>query len=199
MNFVVLIGVIALWGAVHSWLASLGLKDFLTRVFGKNMMRMYRLAYNFFSVLSFVPILLLMRLLPDQNLYAFPAPWLFLMLAGQGLSVILLLVGVLQTDTLSFIGLRQLIEPNNKTGLLTTNGLYGLIRHPLYLFGLLFIWLTPIMTLNMLTVYFSLTVYIFIGAYFEERKLLREFGQAYADYKLHTPMIIPGLIFHREK
>lgn len=199
MNFVVLIGTIALWGAVHSWLASLNTKDFLTRMFGKNVMRVYRLAYNIFSVLSFVPILLLMRLLPDQNLYTIPVPWLFLMLAGQGLSLILLLIGVLQTDTLSFIGLRQLIEPDEKAGELTTSGLYRLIRHPLYLFGLLFIWLTPVMTVNMLIVYVSFTIYIFVGAYFEERKLLREFGRAYADYKSRTPMMIPGFIFRREK
>jgi len=29
--------------------------------------------------------------------------------------------------------------------------------------------------------------------YFEERKLLREFGQAYTNYKASTPMLIPGL------
>ncbi len=198
MNFAALIGTIALWGFVHSWLASLGIKDSLAHIFGKSVMRVYRLAYNFFSVLSFAPILLLMRLLPDRTLYAVSAPWFFLMLVGQGLSILLLLVGVLQTDTLSFIGLRQLFEPGEETGVLTTSGLYRIVRHPLYLFGLLFLWLTPIMTLNMLTVYVSLTMYIFIGAHFEERKLFREFGQAYMDYKLHTPMIIPGLIFRRE-
>ena len=199
MNFVVLIGAITLWGLVHSWLASFRVKELLSRVLGKNAMRVYRLAYNVFAVLSFAPILLWMRLLPDQNLYTVPAPWLYLMLAGQGLSAILLLVGVLQTDTLSFIGLRQLIVQDEEAGALVISGLYRLVRHPLYLFGLLFIWLTPIMTVNMLIVYVSLTVYIFIGAYFEERKLLREFGQAYADYKSLTPMIIPGLIFRRNK
>ncbi len=199
MNFAVLIGSIALWGGVHSWLASLGAKNFLARVVGKSRMRAYRLAYNIFSVLSFGPILLLARFLPDQNLYSIPAPWLFLMLAGQGLSAILLLIGVLQTDALSFAGLRQLFEPDEKAGALTTSGLYRLVRHPLYLFGLLFIWLTPVMTVNLLVVYISLTIYIFVGAYFEERKLLREFGQAYAEYKSHTPMMIPGLIFRRSK
>ncbi|MCL4530910.1 MAG: isoprenylcysteine carboxylmethyltransferase family protein [Chloroflexi bacterium] len=197
MNFAILIGSIALWGCVHSWLASLRTKDFLARVVGKSMMRIYRLAYNIFSVLSFAPILLLARFLPDQNLYSIPAPWLFLTLTGQGLSALLLLIGVLQTDALSFAGLRQLFEPDEKADALTTGGLYRLVRHPLYLFGLLFIWLTPIMTVNMLIVYVSLTIYIFIGAYFEERKLLREFGQAYADYKSRTPMIIPGWILRR--
>jgi len=37
-----------------------------------------------------------------------------------------------------------------------------------------------------------------IGAYFEERKLLREFGEAYAIYKNTTPMLIPGLVFGKK-
>ena len=67
------------------------------------------------------------------------------------------------------------------------------MRHPLYTFGLLIIWLTPVMTYNMLILYFVLTLYIIIGAYFEEQKLLREFGQAYATYQSNTPMLIPKL------
>ena len=199
MNLVILIGSIILWGIVHSWLASLEAKKLLVRVFGKNRMRVYRLAYNIFAILSFAPVLLLVRLIPDQNLYNVPSPWLFLMVAGQGLSALMLLVGFLQTDALSFIGLRQLVELDELTGTLVTNGLYRLIRHPLYLFGLLFIWLTPVMTRNLLIVFISLTVYIFIGAYFEERKLLSVFGQAYAEYKSRTPMMIPSLIFRRNK
>jgi protein-S-isoprenylcysteine O-methyltransferase Ste14 len=48
------------------------------------------------------------------------------------------------------------------------------------------------MTLNSFIVYLALTVYILIGIIFEERKLLREFGQEYADYRSVTPMLIPG-------
>jgi protein-S-isoprenylcysteine O-methyltransferase Ste14 len=41
----------------------------------------------------------------------------------------------------------------------------------------------------------GVTIYIFIGAYFEERKLLREYGEVYAEYKSRTPMLIPWLKF----
>ncbi len=199
MNFVILVGSIILWGVVHSWLASSGTKAWLAGLLGEYGLRFYRLAYNIFSVLSFVPILFLMRFLPDQNLYLVPAPWVFLMVVGQGLSALLLLIGFLQTDPLSFVGLRQWMEPDGQAGTLVTEGLYRLVRHPLYLFGLLFIWLTPLMTVNMLVVYISLTVYIFVGASFEERKLSREFGQAYLEYRSRTPMIIPGLVFRKHR
>jgi len=58
---------------------------------------------------------------------------------------------------------------------------------------LLFLWLSPQVTVNSFTLYAAVTIYILIGAYFEERKLLREFGEAYADYRSRTPMLIPWL------
>lgn len=187
-----LILAIVVWGVAHSLTASLGFKDFLRRTLGGGFMKYYRLLYNIFSALSFVPILYLMVALPTRGLYQISSPWNLVMLAGQGLSALLLVIAVLQTDTLSFVGLRQLFE-EEKPGKLVMGGFYRVMRHPLYTFGLLFIWLSPNMTGNLFVVYLSLTAYILIGAYFEERKLLREFGQEYADYKSATPMIIPRL------
>lgn len=187
-----LILAILVWGIVHSLTASLGFKEFLRRTFGGSFMRYYRLLYNVFSVISFAPILYLMAVLPTRSLYQIPSPWNLVMLAGQGLSALLLLIAVLQTDTLSFVGLRQLFE-EEKPGRLIKSGFYRSMRHPLYTFGLLFLWLSPSMTVNSFIVYISLTVYILVGAYFEERKLLREFGPEYAEYKSVTPMIIPRI------
>src|SRR5512141_1698376 len=113
---------IALWGLVHSWVASFGFKDFLRRIFGSGFMRFYRLLYNLFAVVSIVPVLYLKVVLPDKGLYQIPSPWSYLMLAGQGISALLLLVAVLQTDVLSFAGLRQLAE-EEKPGSLVTGGL----------------------------------------------------------------------------
>jgi methanethiol S-methyltransferase len=192
-----LIAAITVWGIVHSWLASLGAKDAFRRMFGEGA-RVYRLAYNIFSVISFVPILLLVRALPDRLLYAVQAPWLYLMLAGQGVAVVFLLVGVLQTGALSFIGLRQLVGEQIPAQL-ATGGLYAWMRHPLYFFGLVVLWLTPRMTANMLAAYVALTAYLFVGAYFEERKLLREFGEVYARYRATTPMILPVRIPMQER
>lgn len=187
-----LIFTIALWGMIHSLLASMGFKNFLRRVLGDGFMKFYRLLYNIFSVLSIAPVLYLMISLPNTILYQVSTPWKYLMLAGQGISVVLLFVAVLQTDVLSFVGLRQLIE-EEKTGNLVTTGFYRSVRHPLYTFSLLILWLSPSMTMNSLIVYIALTVYVLVGIIFEERKLLREFGKEYADYKLTTPMLLPRL------
>ena len=192
MSIFILLLALAIWGVVHSFLASHLAKDLFRLKMGN--MDFYRLAYNAFAGISFLPILYLMATLPNRAVYEVPLPWRLVMHGGQLLSVILLLVAFLQTDSLSFIGLRQLFE-GDKSGTLVVHGLYKAVRHPLYTFSLLFLWLTPTVSQNSLTVYIGATLYILIGAYFEERKLLREFGEAYANYKKSTPMLIPGLVF----
>ncbi len=184
---------IAVWGLVHSILASPVAKDTFRAWLGSGFMRLYRLAYNAFAVVSFAPVLWLAWTLPNQPLYEVPAPWRYIMLAGQGAAALMEIVGVLQTDTLNFIGLGQLFEEKEKPSKLVVSGLYRYMRHPLYTAGLLFLWLSPSVSVNSFTLYMAATVYIVIGAYFEERKLLREFGPGYAEYKKKTPMLIPGL------
>lgn len=191
MNTLLILLSLALWGVVHSFLASLFAKD----MFG--LPRFYRLGFNIFSLITFAPILYLLVILDDTPLYQVPAPWSYVLLGGQALSVLLLLITVLQTDTLFFIGLRQLFG-DEKTDQLVTHGFYRMVRHPLYLFSILFFWLSPSMSLNSLVFNIGVTLYFIIGAYFEERKLLRVFGEAYAEYKRRTPFLIPGVKFERD-
>jgi protein-S-isoprenylcysteine O-methyltransferase Ste14 len=120
-------------------------------------------------------------------------------MAGQFLAMIFLVIGVLQTDTLSFVGLRQLFEGRERSSQLVVHGLYRWVRHPLYTAGLLFIWLTPVMSENSLVIIIAASIYIFVGAVLEERKLEREFGAAYKDYKNTTPMLFPNPVFWRNK
>lgn len=198
MQTAILAGAVIGWAGVHSWLASLDMKGLARRMWGNRSARAYRLAYNAFAAISFVPIFVLMKALPDRPIYTAVSPWRYFMILGQALAAILLLLTLLQTDTLSFAGLRQLAE-GEVPSKLVTKGYYGWVRHPLYLFGLLFLWLTPIMTANMLVVFILLTAYIFIGALFEEHRLLLEFGAAYAKYKSQAPMILPGLRLRRNQ
>lgn len=193
-----LIVTIVLWGILHSLLASIGFKHALRRSLGDGFMKFYRLLYNILAVITFAPVLYLMLSLPDKTLYQVPAPWRYLMLPGQALAALLLFVAVMQTDLLSFAGFRQLIE-EEKQGNLVTTGFYRSVRHPLYTFSLLILWLSPSMSINSIIVYATLTVYVLIGILFEEQKLLREFGKAYADYRSRTPMLLPGPRFGGNK
>lgn len=191
-----LILAIVLWGIVHSLLASTGIKDFLRRRLGDGSMKFYRLFYNIFAVLSILPVLYLMLTLPDDPLYQIPAPFSIVMRVAQLLSIVLLFVAVFQTDLLSFVGVRQLFEQQT-TGKLIVHGLYRYVRHPLYTFSLLILWLSPNMSVIAFIVYLALTVYVLIGIIFEERKLVREFGQEYEEYRSMTPMLVPGIHWNK--
>jgi protein-S-isoprenylcysteine O-methyltransferase Ste14 len=187
-----------LYGFFHSLLASLWVKARARHWLGLSTERWYRLAYNFVGGITILPVLALPVLLPDQSLYRIPTPWWLLTSTVQLLAVAGLIAGLRQTDVWSFLGLRQLLEPSNPTPpRLITGGLYRWVRHPLYTAGLLLIWLIPVMTVNLLALNVGLTLYVVVGALFEERRLLREFGEEYTRYRSHTPMLIP-LPWHKE-
>lgn len=181
------------YGWVHSWMASLAFKGQARKLLGAPLFdRYYRLAYNLFSIVTILPLLALVGLLPDRFLYQIPFPWVLITLAGQGFAVLILLVGVLQTGAMEFIGLRQVFDPApDENRQLVTEGLYRWVRHPLYTAGLIFIWLSPVMSTNLLTLYIGFSAYLIIGAHYEERKLLRLFGESYQRYTQETPMLIP--------
>ena len=189
-----LIGASVLWGVVHSILASHGFKHLVRQVAGAPaFFRMYRFAYNLFSFASLFPIAVMLFTFPDKLLYAIPEPWSYLTTFIQGLAAIVLIAVVMQTGLMEFAGLAHLMPSygESKPAELVTGGLYAYVRHPLYTAGLIFIWFSPEMTINRLALWIVFTVYIIIGAFFEERKLLKDFGSAYAEYKSKTPMLIP--------
>ena len=180
------------YAGVHSLLASLGVKSWVRQRFGPGAAQWYRLAYNVFAVISGLPILALLYLLPDQPLYQIPFPWILLTTLGQLTGVMIIVVGILQTDVWHFIGLRQIIRSDqNQKSVMIYRGLYSWVRHPLYTGGLLLIWLVPTMTLNLLTVFILLTIYLVIGAKLEEKRLLEEFGDDYRAYQAQVPMLLP--------
>ncbi|MCC6956181.1 MAG: isoprenylcysteine carboxylmethyltransferase family protein [Anaerolineales bacterium] len=194
-----MLSVVVIWAAclaygwVHSWMASLAFKEHMRRRLGSAFFdRYYRLVFNIFSVVTLLPLLALTGVLPDRLLYRVPFPWVLITLAGQGAAIIVLLLGVLQTGAMEFAGLRQLFSPGPETSArLVTDGLYAWVRHPLYTAGLVFIWLSPVMSVNLLALFIGFSAYLVIGAHYEERKLRRIFGEAYHTYAQKTPMLIP--------
>jgi protein-S-isoprenylcysteine O-methyltransferase Ste14 len=182
------------WASVHSLLASLRVKRWARRVFGDSVDRWYRAVYVLFALASFAPIPLLLLVLPDRVLYVVPSPWRWLMMLLQLAGAVGAAAAILTTGAFRFVGLAQvLVGRSEESGPLQVRGLYCYVRHPSYFFSLIIIWLTPLMTLNLLTLYVLFTLYFYVGSVHEEGRLVAEFGGAYEEYRRYVPRLIPRL------
>ncbi len=68
--------------------------------------------------------------------------------------------------------------------------LHRWVRHPWYALGLLWLW-TRDMDSARLAAALTITLYVWLGAYLEDRKLEREWGARYRDYRAKIPGLLP--------
>lgn len=184
----------SLWAVAHSILAGLRFKDWVRRLVGSTVHRWYRLAFNAFAVVTFLPFLAMIVLLPDRTLYVIPWSWRWFTLAGQVLALVGLLWTLFQTNPLHFAGLTQLwASAPDQTGSLQMRGFYCHVRHPLYFFSLVLLWLTPVMTTSIAAANVLMSLYFLLGSIPEEKKLAIEFGEAYVAYRRRVPRLLPRL------
>jgi protein-S-isoprenylcysteine O-methyltransferase Ste14 len=182
------------YAVVHSLLATGRAKSWAARALGGAGRRLYRLAYNGLAVVSLIPTLALAAADPGPVLYRFPAPLAAAAVLGQLAALAAMVWTLLQTDALRFLGVRQVFEPKEPSTPLIASGLYRWVRHPLYTCALLFLWLTPVMTASLLTLYAAFSAYLIVGSFFEERRLEGEFGEAYREYRRKVPRLIPRIL-----
>ena len=72
--------------------------------------------------------------------------------------------------------------------------LYRWLRHPIYLSFLGLIWFTPVVTLDRAILTAIWTVYIFVGSWLKDRRLVHYLGDTYRAYQSHVPGY-PGMPF----
>jgi methanethiol S-methyltransferase len=79
----------------------------------------------------------------------------------------------------------------HQAGPFVVRGAYRWVRHPLYSCILVLFWANPDVTADRLLFNVLWTVWIVVGAMFEERDLTQEFGETYTHYQKTVPMLIP--------
>ncbi|NJD78080.1 MAG: isoprenylcysteine carboxylmethyltransferase family protein [Candidatus Methanoperedens sp.] len=178
------------FAGIHSILATDYIKKRAERLLGDNF-RFYRLLYTILSFFTIVPAFLTWMTYSNvtQLVYSLPHWLLPFVLLVRLLATGLLLYAILQTDVLDFTGIRQL-QGRNKSELIT-QGAYGVVRHPLYSGSIILLFTKMKMTQLDLTAIILISIYLIIGAFIEERRLLVVFGEEYRNYQKQVSMFIP--------
>lgn len=193
--------IIILWmigfSLIHSLTADKRFKQLIANMFSERLRHgWYRLFYNIVTLISIAPLFIYMIDI-SEVIYSIPS-WLTpIFLIIQLIGIIGLGLSILQIDWLRFAGIKQVyaylagkpLPLPDET--LKTNGLYGFVRHPLYLFSLLFLWFTPTLTNTALIFNIMATLYFVFGSIIEEKRMVDYYGELYIKYQKDVPWLIP--------
>tara|TARA_R110000787_G_scaffold285173_2_gene400089 strand:+ start:46380 stop:47000 length:621 start_codon:yes stop_codon:yes gene_type:complete len=182
----------AVFGLAHSLLASESMKARLHGWLGAG----YRLAYNGFAIVTLVAVFLgghaFLGALPAYDLSGTQkvvlggleiAGWVLMFLALGGY------------DLGRFAGTAQVRAAKgggavDEDGPLRIDGLHRYVRHPLYSAVFLILWGAAWSPLGLMTAFFG-SVYLVVGTWLEERRLIARYGDAYAAYRACVPAFVP--------
>ncbi|UII22778.1 methyltransferase family protein [Fulvivirga ligni] len=189
ISYIILAVAWAVYLFIHSAMASGKVSSYAMDKLGISF-KSYRMTYN---VIATVGLLFLLfynatisspKLIPLTNL----VKYISLFMAGVG--VIIINVSFRQYSARGFLGLQEESYQRLQTG-----GILAHIRHPLYTATILIVlgyFLYDSRLANLVTAVCVL-VYLPIGIYFEEKKLIKTYGDEYLDYKERVPSLIPSI------
>ncbi|WP_292484876.1 isoprenylcysteine carboxylmethyltransferase family protein [Methanohalobium sp.] len=193
---VILVFCLVAFAVIHSALASLPFKRRLMQFIGSKADTLYMPVYSLIAVLTISPLIYLLVYNPGPVLYIVPSPWRWIMVGGQVIAAIVAPRALLDAPHRFKIH-SQLSGPNTpKAGALNIKGIYRWIRDPFLLSGIIIIWITPFMTLNLLVIYVLTTIYLYLGSLHWEKRLIAQFGDEYREYQKRVHRIIPYLRGH---
>ncbi len=186
------VGLIILFGIQHTGMARQFLKKRFSRIFPQ---AAERSTYILLTSICLGLLMWLWQPLPITifDLRGTAAGTVFWILYGLGW-----FVGLSSTYLINhwdLFGLRQAwLHLKNQTDhsfSFRTPLYYQFVRHPIYVGWLLIHWMTPYLPLDHLLLAGGMTMYILIGIYFEEKDLVRFFGERYLAYREKVPALIP--------
>ena len=194
------VGLLLLFGLQHSVTARPAFKDALTRFIPAAAERSTYVLLSGIMMLLFsfywLPIAGDVWRVESGLLYT-------LLLAGHIAGWVIAVIATFLINHFELFGLQQVYlnfrgrpEPPES---FTDRGLYKLVRHPLQLGILVGIWCVPIMTMTHLMLAVGMTIYIFIGLYYEEQDLAKVLGPDYQDYQKRVRKIVPLPVFNDDR
>ncbi len=180
----------AAFGLVHSLLASRAGTAFLQRRFGS----WHRIVYSGVACATLAPLLAYAASVRSEPLFRWQGPLAavpYVLLAG---AAALFWAGGRHFSLGRLLGFTQLREGASvglaAQGRLDDSGVLGVVRHPWYAACLLLPWARDLDAPALAaSVVFSL--YVLVGTWLEERKLVLEFGDEYRAYQRRVSALVP--------
>ncbi len=188
------LGLLGIFAVQHSGMARPGFKRWLTRLIPQPLERS---TYVLFSNAALILIFAFWQPM-GLPIWTIEAAWgQGLMYTIFGLGWVTVFVSTCLIDHFDLFGLRQTWlyfrgRPYTPPTF-ACPGPYRVVRHPLYVGWLMTFWATPTMTVAHLIFAIACTGYILIAIQLEERDLVDYHGNAYRDYQLRVPMLIPRI------
>ena len=186
------LGVMILFGIQHTVCARPWFKEALTRILPAAAER------SSYVLLSGVMMILICHLWQpiDGTLWQVSTTWATnTLIALYGLGWSIAVISSFLINHFDLFGLQQVYHNLRGTASpddsFTERGFYSLVRHPLQLGILIGVWATPVMSMTHLMLAGTMTAYIFIGLYFEEKDLVRTLGPDYEDYQRRVRKVLP--------
>ena len=157
----------------------------------------YRLMYNLLSAVSLLPLIWLTLSDTGDVIFSWTGPLAILRFICIVLAMVCFIEGARGYDLQYFLGVKQIRDGHESLLLgeeasFSELGVFALVRHPWYVGSFLFIW-------SIFTRYSEksfalasiLSVYLIVGTFLEERKIIAEHGELYRRYKERVSMFVP--------
>lgn len=186
------VGLVLFWGLQHSVMARRGFKERWTRIVPPHTERAtYGLASGIalmIVMLGWVPV--------EGTLWSVEPAWArALIIAVQVAGWLLLVAASFEIDHYETFGLKQPYyamkgKPPAEIEF-QVKRIYRVIRHPIQTGIFIGMWAAPTMSASRFMFALLMTGYILVGLYFEERDLIRQFGERYRRYRREVPRLLP--------
>lgn len=188
------VGLIVLFGLQHSIMARPVFKKMMHNILPQ---ATERATFLLFTGLTLMFAIVFWQPLPGLVWQVENASLMIGLWVLYGLGWTYLLLATFVTNHFELMGLRQVYFyvrnlPYQKVKF-TNKFMYSYSRHPMMLGLLVGMWCVPTMNISHFVMASLLTLYLFIGIFFEEKDLMKEFGDSYSKYKKEVATLIPKI------
>lgn len=179
-----------LWCSLHSLLIAVSVTDYLKKRMGARY-PYYRLVYNFAALVTLAPVALYSFSMVEAPIFRWTGPLAVIKYTLLFAGIYLFIAGARHYPLSKFMGIDAIRRqaPPEPSGFVAS-GILSAIRHPWYAGGILIVWARDI-SLSALLINIVISGYFIVGAFLEERRLIREFSDDYRDYQKKVPILFP--------